>query len=61
MLTISSAVSFELIIKFATLSATRLFDTTSASLFHLTTCFFGFDKTFDLLLLNIRWSRLDIS
>ena len=60
MLTISSAVSFELKIKSITLSATRLFDATSPYLFRFTTGFLSFNKTFDLLLLTIRWSRLDI-
>ena len=52
---------FELIIKSATLSATRLFDATSPSLFHLTTCLLSFDKIFNLLLLTFRRSRLDTS
>lgn len=61
MLTISSAVSqYELKIKFAILSSTRLFDATSPYLFRFTTCFLIFHKSFDLLLLSLRWSRLDI-
>jgi hypothetical protein len=60
MLTISSAVCFELKIKSTTLPATPLFDATSPCLFHFATFFLSFDKTFDLLLLTFRWSRLDI-
>lgn len=51
---------FKLEIKSATFPATSLFDITPPYLLHFPTCFFCFDKTFDLLLLAIRRSRLDI-
>jgi len=60
-LTVSWSFSFKLEIKSAILPATRLFGTTPPYLFHFTPLFFSFDKSFDLLLLAVRWSRLDIS